>query len=144
MIGCDFFPSVDAGLIKLHVRACMPGTRIEETERRIGAISETIRSVIPLGEIQTMIDNIGVPTSGINLFLSEGALISSADAQILVVSRRTTSRHTADCGKPFAEAVRLHPETTFFFLAPDISWTPFFSRPAGKPIDACVVGPIGA
>ncbi len=81
LVGRDFFPTVDAGLIKLHVRGT-PGTRIEESERRFGDIQRTIREVIPDREIETLIDNIGVPYSGINLSLSEGALISSADGQI--------------------------------------------------------------
>src|SRR5262249_1144976 len=83
LVGRDFFPSVDAGLIKLHVRGA-PGTRIEETERRFVQIEDTIRTIIPPGEIETLLDNIGTPVSGINLSLSEGALISSADGQILV------------------------------------------------------------
>ncbi len=83
LLGRDFFPSVDAGLIKLHVRG-VPGTRIEETERHFAEVQRTIREVIPPGEIDTQLDNIGVPYSGINLSLSEGALISSADGQIMV------------------------------------------------------------
>src|SRR6185437_16890263 len=83
MVGRDFFPSVDAGLIKLHVRG-PPGTRIEETEKRIATIEDTIRTVIPKSETETMIDILGTPYSGINLSLSEGALISPADGQILI------------------------------------------------------------
>src|SRR5580658_2115578 len=75
MVGRDFFPSVDAGLIKLHVRG-EPGTRIEETERKFAVIEDTIRTVIPPSEIDTLLDNIGIPYSGLNLSLSEGALIS--------------------------------------------------------------------
>ncbi len=74
MVGRDFFPSVDAGLVKLHVRG-PPGTRIEETERRLAGIEATIRDVIPPSEIETMIDILGTPYSGLNLSLSEGALI---------------------------------------------------------------------
>jgi len=72
MLGRDFFPTVDAGLIKLHVRGT-PGTRIEESEKRIAAIERTIRGVIPPGEIETMLDVMGTPYSSINLSLSEGA-----------------------------------------------------------------------
>src|SRR5262249_47622687 len=78
VLGRDFFPAVDAGLIKLHVRG-PPGTRLEESEQRFARIEESIRTVIPPHEIRTMLDNIGIPSSGINLSLSEGALISSAD-----------------------------------------------------------------
>ena len=69
LIGRDFFPSVDAGLIKLHIRGA-PGTRIEETEKRIALISRTIRGVVPDKEIDTMIDIVGTPYSSINLSLS--------------------------------------------------------------------------
>src|SRR5581483_11364862 len=59
LLGRDFFPSVDAGLIKLHVRG-VPGTRIEETEREFARIEDVIRTVIPPGEIETLIDTVGI------------------------------------------------------------------------------------
>ena len=77
LLGQDFFPSVDAGQIKLHVRAA-PGMRLEETEKLFGRIEVALREVIPAGEIETLLDNIGTPISGINLSLSDGSLISSA------------------------------------------------------------------
>src|ERR1700677_2190308 len=83
LVGRDFFPSVDAGLIKLHVRGA-PGTRIEETERVFAQLEDTIRKVIPPDQIETMLDNMGIPYSGLNLSLSEGALISSADGEIFI------------------------------------------------------------
>jgi multidrug efflux pump subunit AcrB len=94
LLGRDFFPSVDAGLIKLHVRGA-PGLRIEETEKRFAAIEDTIRTVIPPAEISTLLDNLGVPNSGLNLSLSEGALISPADGQILIALKEG-HRPTAD------------------------------------------------
>ncbi len=141
LVGEDFFPSVDAGLIKLHVRGA-PGTRLEETERRFTAIEAAIKTVIPPAEIETMLDNLGIPASGINLSLSEGALISAADGQILI--------HLRDGHPPTADYVRRlrevlparFPGTTFFFLAPDISTQVLnFGLPA--PIDVQVVGAIG-
>jgi tetratricopeptide (TPR) repeat protein len=72
--------------VKLHVRG-PPGTRIEETEKRIERIEDTIRGVIPPHEIETMLDILGTPYSGLNLSLSEGALISPADGQILIAHR---------------------------------------------------------
>src|SRR5919205_1024314 len=87
LVGRDFFPTVDAGLIKLHVRG-VPGTRIEETERKFVHIENAIREGIPPGEIETMIDNIGIPYSGLNLSLSEGALISAADGQIFIALKK--------------------------------------------------------
>src|SRR5262249_32775482 len=60
LVGRDFFPTVDAGLIKLHVRTA-PGTRIEETERQIAEVEREIRTVIPADETETMLDVIGAP-----------------------------------------------------------------------------------
>ncbi|WP_438008971.1 efflux RND transporter permease subunit [Sorangium sp. So ce321] len=141
LLGRDFFPSVDAGLIKLHVRGA-PGTRLEESERRFARIEQTIREVIPPDEIRTMLDTIGIPASGINLSLSEGAQISSADGQIFIA--------LAEHHRPTAGYVRqlraklnaTYPDTTFFFLAPDIS-TQVLNFGLAAPINVQVVGPIG-
>ncbi|WP_437298480.1 efflux RND transporter permease subunit [Sorangium sp. So ce426] len=141
LLGRDFFPTVDAGLIKLHVRG-PPGTRLEESERRFARIEETIRGALPPGEIRTMLDSIGIPASGINLSLSEGAQISSADGQIFIA--------LAEHHRPTAEHVRTlraklnaaYPDTTFFFLAPDIS-TQVLNFGLAAPINVQVVGPIG-
>jgi CzcA family heavy metal efflux pump len=142
LIGRDFFPNVDAGLIKLHVRGA-PGTRIEETEKRIAQIERTIRGVVPDKEIDTMIDILGTPYSSINLSLSEGALISSSDAQILI-SLKPGHRPTEDYVRALrARLGKTYPETTFFFLAPDIS-TQVLNFGLAAPIDVEVVGPIGS
>ncbi len=141
MVGRDFFPSVDAGLIKLHVRG-PPGTRIEETEKRVAAIEDTIRTVIPKSEIETMIDILGTPYSGLNLSLSEGALISPADGQILIALKEDhppTPAYVRSLRKLLPEK---YPDTTFFFLAPDISTQVLnFGLPA--PIDVQIVSPPG-
>jgi multidrug efflux pump subunit AcrB len=141
LVGRDFFPSVDAGLIKLHVRG-VPGTRIEETERHIADIQQTIREVIPPREIDSQLDNIGVPYSGINLSLSEGALISSADGQIMLALKEGHGS-TADYVRKLRSKLNdLYPETTFFFLPPDISTQVLnFGLPA--PIDLQVVSAPG-
>jgi multidrug efflux pump subunit AcrB len=141
LVGEDFFPTVDAGLIKLHVRG-VPGTRIEETERRFAQIEDSIRSVIPASQTQTMLDNIGIPYSGINLSLSEGALVSPADGEIFIALKeghRPTAEYVHELRSTLAAAF---PEQTFFFLAPDISTQVLnFGLPA--PIDVQVVGAIG-
>jgi multidrug efflux pump subunit AcrB len=141
LLGRDFFPSVDAGLIKLHVRG-IPGTRIEETERKFAQIEDTIRTVIPGPQTETMLDNIGIPYSGINLSLSEGALISPADGEIFIALKeghRPTAAYVHQLRSTLAKA---YPEQTFFFLAPDISTQVLnFGLPA--PIDVQVVGAIG-
>ncbi len=142
IIGRDFFPSVDAGLMKLHVRG-VPGTRIEETEKRIAAIEQTIRNVLPKEELASMLDVLGTPYSGINLSLSEGALISPADSQILISLKEG---HAPTAGYMRAlrrELRRVYPETTFFFLAPDIS-TQVLNFGLAAPIDVQVVGPNGS
>ncbi|HEY0193148.1 MAG TPA: efflux RND transporter permease subunit, partial [Kofleriaceae bacterium] len=142
LVGRDFFPSVDAGLIKLHVRG-VPGTRLEETEKRISAIEKSIRSVIPPDEIETMLDVLGTPYSGINLSLSEGAAISPADGQILIALKED-HRPTVEYVRAMRELLRRsYPETTFFFLAPDIS-TQVLNFGLAAPLDIQVVGPIGS
>ena len=141
LLGRDFFPAVDAGLIKLHVRG-LPGTRLEESEQRFSQIEDTIREVIPPGEIRTMLDNIGIPSSGINLSLSEGALISPADGQILIALEEHHAPTEGYVKKLRARLNHDYPDTTFFFLAPDISTQVLnFGLPA--PIDVQVVGPPG-
>src|SRR3569623_315206 len=119
LLGKDFFPTVDAGLIKLHVRG-VPGTRIEETEKRIAKLERSLRQVIPASEVDTMLDIIGTPYSGINLSLSEGALVSPADSQILIAHKkghRPTDEYLRGIR---ALLTKQYPEPTFFFLAPDI------------------------
>jgi len=141
LVGRDFFPSVDAGLIKLHVRG-PPGTRIEESEKRFAAVEDTIKSVIPPSSIETMIDNIGTPYSGINLSLSEGAQISTADGQILIALTKDhapTEEYVRELRKQLAAR---HPDTTFFFLAPDIS-TQVLNFGLAAPIDVQLIGAPG-
>ena len=141
-IGKDFFPTVDAGLIKLHCRGT-PGTRIERTEARFAEIEAAIHELIPAEEIDILIDNMGIPHSGINLSLSEGALISSADGQIQIALKEGhqatdlyVQRLRRVLGKKF-------PEFTFFFLAPDISTQVLnFGLPA--PIDIQLIGAPGS
>jgi multidrug efflux pump subunit AcrB len=141
LLGRDFFPSVDAGLIKLHVRGA-PGTRIEQSEADFARIESAIREVIPERELATLIDNIGVPTSGINLSLSEGALISSADGQFMIALKQGHRPTSGYVRALRAELNRRFPDKTFFFLAPDIS-TQVLNFGLAAPITVQVVGPIG-
>jgi multidrug efflux pump subunit AcrB len=142
LIGRDFFPTVDAGLIKLHVRGA-PGTRIEESEKRIAAIEETIRTVIPKHEIDTMLDVMGIPNSGINLSLSEGALVSAADAQIYISLEKGHQPTEGYVQKLRQVLAQKYPDSTFFFLAPDIS-TQVLNFGLAAPIDVQVIGPVGS
>src|SRR6266702_27481 len=82
-LGRDFFPSVDSGSFKLHLRA-PTGMRIEETANLCDLVEQSIRHQIPASEVQNVIDNIGLPFSGINLSYSNSAPVGSSDADILV------------------------------------------------------------
>src|SRR5437667_1153502 len=137
-LGRDFFPAVDAGQLRLHVRT-PAGTRLEATEARFYEVGRKIREVIPPNEIQNVLDNIGLPVSGINLAFSDNATISSADGEILVA---LNAKH-----KPTAQYMRilrerLHhdfPDMEFYFAAPDIvSQILNFGIPA--PIDIQITG----
>jgi CzcA family heavy metal efflux pump len=137
-LGQDFFPSVDAGQFKLHLRA-RTGTRIEETARLSDLVEQSIRQQIPSHEIDSVIDNIGLPYSGINLSYSNSAPIGPSDADILV-SLAKDHRPTAE----YIHNLRLKlpeefPGVSFSFLPADIvSQILNFGLPA--PIDIQVVG----
>lgn len=139
VLGRDFFPAVDAGLIRLHVRAA-PGTRIEETERLFAGIGKHIRRAIPDSELGDVINNIGVTTSPINLSMSDGTMISSADGEVQVALKhghRPTRIYVEKLRRVLGEA---YPDLTFFFLAPDIS-TQVLNFGISAPIDVQVMGP---
>jgi CzcA family heavy metal efflux pump len=141
ILGEDFFPSVDAGLVKLHVRG-PPGTRIEESEKHFADIERTINTVIPPSEIDTMIDNIGTPYSGLNLSLSEGVGISPADGDILIALKhghKPTAGYMHQLRKTLPEQFA---GTTFFFMAPDIS-SQVLNFGIAAPIDVQLVGAPG-
>ncbi|HEX4485658.1 MAG TPA: efflux RND transporter permease subunit, partial [Terriglobales bacterium] len=93
-LGRDFFPSVDAGQFRLHVRG-RAGLRIEETARLVDLVEQEIRRNVPKEEIVTVLDNIGLPYSGINLSYSNGGTIGTSDAEILV-SLKEDHHPTAD------------------------------------------------
>jgi multidrug efflux pump subunit AcrB len=82
-IGQDFFPPVDAGQFRLHVRA-PAGTRIEATERLFSQVEDVIRHTIPAPELSLILDNIGLPVSGVNLAFSDNATIGPSDGEILI------------------------------------------------------------
>jgi multidrug efflux pump subunit AcrB len=138
-LGQDFFPSVDTGQIKLHVRA-PTGLRIEETARLCDLVEATIRQAIPEHELDGILDNIGLPYSPINLTYSNSAPIGSEDADILVTLRE---HHQPTNIYVEALADRLpkeFPEASFAFLPADmVSQILNFGLPS--PIDVQVVGP---
>jgi multidrug efflux pump subunit AcrB len=137
-LGQDFFPSVDAGIFRLHVRA-HTGTRVEETAALVDRVEGTIRRKIPAGELQGIIDNIGLPVSGINLSYNDSGTAGPADADIMV-SLRSGHRSTADYVRSLRLALnRDFPGVTFYFLPADIvSQTINFGLPA--PFDIQILG----
>ena len=137
-LGRDFFPAVDAGQFRLHVRA-PAGTRLEATEERFYEVGRKIREVIPPNEIDNVLDNIGLPVSGINLAFSDNATIGESDGEILV-SLQPKHRPTADYVRILREKLhRDFPDMDFYFSAPDIvSQILNFGIPA--PIDIQVTG----
>ena len=139
LIGQDFFPAVDSGQIRLHVRA-PAGTRIEETERYFTRVAEVVREIIPAHEIETIIDNIGIPNSGINLALSDGSLMSSADGEMLISLHEHHGPTEQYVHKLRRELGERFPNVTFYFKPPDIV-TQVLNFGLAAPIDIQLVGP---
>jgi multidrug efflux pump subunit AcrB len=140
-LGQDFFPQVDAGQIRLHVRA-PAGTRIEETEQYFARVENTIRSVIPKDELTDIIDDIGLPYSGLNIAMSDTATIGQFDGEILVSLREGRHASTWDYVRTLRTRLgREFPHLGFFFQPADIVGQILnFGLPA--PIDVQVVGPL--
>jgi multidrug efflux pump subunit AcrB len=137
-LGQDFFPSVDGGQIKMHVRA-QTGTRIEETTKLADRIGEAVRKIIPADELAGIVDNIGLSVSGINMAYNNSGTIGVEDADILI-SLKPNHAPTADYVKTMREQLpRQFPGTSFAFLPADIaSQILNFGVPA--PIDLQVIG----
>jgi multidrug efflux pump subunit AcrB len=138
-LGEDFFPSVDSGQFKIHVRA-RTGTRIEETAALCDHIDATIRQHIPPREIVNIVDNIGLPYSGLNLSYSTSAPIGPADADIQV--QLTADHHPTE---PYVDKLRNvlaheYPGVTFYMLPVDIV-TQILNFGLSAPIDIQIVGP---
>jgi multidrug efflux pump subunit AcrB len=137
-LGRDFFPSVDSGTFKLHMRA-PTGMRIEQTANLCDLVEQSIRKEIPAAEVQSVIDNIGLPYSGINLSYSNSAPVGTSDADILVTL--SAKHHPTDS---YIHQLRLSlpkqfPGVTFAFLPADmVAQILNFGLPA--PIDVQVVG----
>jgi multidrug efflux pump subunit AcrB len=139
LVGEDFFPNVDSGQMRLHTR-CPVGTRIEETEVMFSQVEREIRRIIPAGEIDSLIDNIGIPNSWTSIAQGDIPTISSADGEILISLRK--EKHGSTRGYEIELRKRLHetfPEMSFFFQPADItSQILNFGLPA--PIDLQIVG----
>ena len=138
-LGRDFFPTVDAGQVRLHLRA-PSGTRLEETARLCDAVEAKISQIIPPQDLDSLIDNIGVPYSGINLSYSTSAPVGPGDADIMIALRAGHARPTAEYVRMLRAQLRDEfAGTTFAFLPSDIvNQILNFGLPA--PLDVQVVG----
>jgi multidrug efflux pump subunit AcrB len=138
-LGQDFFPSVDSGQFKIHVRT-RTGTRIEETAALCDHIDSTIRENVPAREVVSIVDNIGLPYSGLNLSYSTSAPIGPADADIQV--QLTKEHHPTAAYVEHLRGVlaRQYPGVTFYVLPVDIV-TQILNFGLSAPIDIQVVGP---
>jgi multidrug efflux pump subunit AcrB len=139
MLGRNFFPTVDSGQILMHVRLQV-GTRIEDSANVFAKIQGAIREVIPPAELSTLVDNVGMPVSGINLSYNNTGTIGSQDGDIQI-SLKPVHRPTADYVKTLREQLPVRfPGATFSFLPADIvSQILNFGSPA--PLDLQVRGP---
>ena len=138
-LGRDFFPSVDAGQILMHARLRI-GTRVEESANQFAEITKAIRQIIPPEEVATIVDNIGMPVSGINMTYNNTGTIGTADGDIQI-KLREGHRPTADYVRILREELPARfPGVTFSFLPADIiSQILNFGAPA--PIDLQIRGP---
>jgi multidrug efflux pump subunit AcrB len=139
LVGQDFFPDVDAGTLRLHARM-PPGTRIEQTEIRFAEVEQEIRRVFPAGEIDTILDNIGIPNAWSSLAQGDVPNIAATDGEIMISLNR--ERHGAVRDYEVRLRKRLSekfPDMTFFFEPANITNQILnFGLPA--PIDLQIVG----
>ena len=138
-LGRDFFPQVDAGQMRLHVRA-PPGTRLERTQEYFAQVEAAIREIVGNNQIDVVLNNIGMPYSGINIALSDSATVGPMDGEILI-SLSEKHAPTADLVASLRrELPRRFADLQFFFQPADIvDQVLNFGQPA--PIDIRVSGP---
>jgi multidrug efflux pump subunit AcrB len=137
-LGQDFFPSIDSGAIKIHMRA-PTGTRIEETTRLTDEVEQKIRSIIPPDRLASVVNNIGLPSSGINLSYQNTGTIGVFDADMLVSLREGPTPTDAYIKTLREQLPKAFPGATFSFLPADIvSQILNFGSPA--PIDVQIAG----
>jgi multidrug efflux pump subunit AcrB len=137
-LGEDFFPQVDAGQMRLHVRA-PPGTRLEETQHYFAKAEAAIRQIVGNDQIDVILDNIGLPYSGINTALSDSATVGPMDGEVLISLKEKHTPTAAHIAALRRELPKRFPELTFFFQPADIvNQVLNFGQPA--PIDVRVSG----
>ena len=137
-LGENFFPSVDSGQILMHVRA-QPGTRIEETARLFDQVEQTVRQTIPPDQLDNIVDNIGLPYSGINMAYQNTGTIGPEDGDALISLKEDHAPTAAYVKRLRTILPQKFPGATFSFLPADIvSQILNFGLPA--PIDVQVIG----
>ncbi|BAO89093.1 efflux RND transporter permease subunit [Caballeronia cordobensis] len=119
VLGEDFFPSVDAGDIRMHMRA-PTGTRIEETARLADEVEKVVRQIVPQDELATILDNLGLPYSGINLSYSNAGTIGTLDGEIQVALKENHAPTQKYIDELRALLPRRFPGVEFFFQPADI------------------------
>lgn len=139
-LGRDFFPTVDAGQIRVHLRAPV-GTRLEETARIVAAVENRIRDLIPPGDLATIIDNVGIATSGAtNLAYSDNPTIGVTDADLLIALTGHRTGKTADYARAIRRMVRDEfPDVLVFFQSADIV-SQILNAGLPAPVNVQVVG----
>jgi multidrug efflux pump subunit AcrB len=137
-LGQNFFPAVDSGQILMHVRA-QPGTRIEETARLFDFVEQTVRRTIPPDQLENIVDNIGLPFSGINMAYQNTGTIGPEDGDALISLKENHSPTESFVKQLRTTLPQKFPGTTFSFLPADIvSQILNFGLPA--PIDVQIIG----
>ncbi len=137
VVGTDFFPYVDSGQMRLHVMA-PEGTRIEETERVFAQVEQSIREVVGPEHIDVMVDNIGLPNSGLNLALGDIATIGPEDGEILISLKE--HGQTKEYERRLRATLRREfPDETFFFQAANMT-NQILNFGLPSPIDVQIMG----
>jgi multidrug efflux pump subunit AcrB len=138
-LGRDFFPQVDAGQMRLHVRA-PAGTRLEKTQQYFSAVETQIRKLVGSDQIDVMLDNIGLPYSGINIALSDSATVGPMDGEILISLSKKHAPTAGIIAMLRRELPARFAQLEFFFQPADIvDQVLNFGQPA--PIDVRISGP---
>jgi multidrug efflux pump subunit AcrB len=137
-LGQDFFPSIDAGAIRIHMRA-PTGTRIEETTRLTDLVEQKIRTLVPPARISSIVDNIGLPNSGINISYGSSGTIGVFDADISVTLNEGETSTDALVKMLREKLPAAFPGTTFSFLPADIV-TQILNFGSPAPIDVQIAG----
>ena len=139
LLGMDFFPQIDAGQMRLHVRA-PPGTKIEKTQQDFAEVEGAIREIVGNDQIDVILDNIGLPYSGINIALSDTATVGPMDGEIMISLNKEHTSTAAHMAALRRELPKRFPQLQFFFQPADIvNQVLNFGQPA--PINIRISGP---